>query len=74
MAAPHGIVPKEMQDTFTFEQKEYLAGFLLAVAKRGETFFAGHNCGRTDHGGSCIRRCNLAAPPKEETWLRHAGG
>ena len=41
MAAPHSIAPQEMQDTFTSEQKEYLAGFLLAVAKRGETFFVG---------------------------------
>jgi ferredoxin-nitrite reductase len=39
MAVSESIIPKEMQETFTPEQKEYLAGFLLAVAKRGDTFF-----------------------------------
>ncbi len=36
------IVPKEMHDTLSLEQKEYLEGFLLAVAKRGNSFFTGH--------------------------------
>ena len=42
MASPIDVVPKDMQDTFTVEQKEYLEGFLMAAAKRGQTFFAGH--------------------------------
>lgn len=39
------VVPKEMHDTFTLEQKEYLQGFLLGVAKRGNTFFTGNPSG-----------------------------
>jgi ferredoxin-nitrite reductase len=71
MAAPHSIIPQEMQDTFTFEQKEYLAGFLLGVAKRGETFFVGKTASGhiTDGSGSGTGMPNLAAPPKEETWF-----
>ena len=71
MAAPHSIIPQEMQDTFTSEQKEYLAGFLLAVAKRGETFFVGKTAsGHITYGsGSGTSMPNLAAPPKEETWF-----
>ncbi|HTV07826.1 MAG TPA: NirA family protein [Candidatus Aquilonibacter sp.] len=42
MATSLSLVPKELQDTFTLEQKEYLEGFLLAAAKRGNTFFTGH--------------------------------
>jgi hypothetical protein len=41
MAVPDSAALKELQETFTPEQKEYLAGFLLAVANRGETFFVG---------------------------------
>lgn len=40
MTTPIGIVPSEIQTTFTLEQKEYLEGFLLAAAKRGGAFFA----------------------------------
>jgi ferredoxin-nitrite reductase len=67
--APDSTAFKEMQETFTFEQKEYLAGFLLGVAKRGETFFAG-NCadGRiTADAGSGV--ANSAGEIKEETWF-----
>lgn len=69
MAALDGIALKEMQDTFTTEQKEYLAGFLLAVAKRGETFFAGNTAdGRiTADVGSGV--ANSACELKEETWF-----
>jgi ferredoxin-nitrite reductase len=69
MAAPDSTAFKEMQETFTFEQKEYLAGFLLGVAKRGDFFFAG-NCadGRiTADAGSGV--ANSAAEIKEETWF-----
>jgi ferredoxin-nitrite reductase len=71
MAAPHSIIPQEMQDTFTSAQKEYLAGFLLAVAKRGETFFVGKTASGhiTDGSGSGTGMPNLAAPSKEETWF-----
>jgi ferredoxin-nitrite reductase len=71
MAAPHSIVPQEMQDTFTFEQKEYLAGFLLAVAKRGETFFVGNTASGliTDGSGPDGGTPNLAAAPKVDTWF-----
>lgn len=40
MTTSIGIVPNEIQNAFTLEQKEYLEGFLLAAAKRGGTFFA----------------------------------
>jgi ferredoxin-nitrite reductase len=33
------VIPKEMHDTFTLEQKEYLEAFLLSAAKRGDTVF-----------------------------------
>ena len=71
MAAPHSIIPQEMQNTFTTEQKEYLAGFLLAVAKRGETFFVGNTASGliTDGSGAEADSPNLAAAPKEETWF-----
>jgi ferredoxin-nitrite reductase len=71
MAAPHGIIPQEMQNAFTLEQKEYLAGFLLAVAKRGETFFVGNTASGliTDGSGAEADSPNLAAVPKEDTWF-----
>ena len=69
MAAPNSIVPKVIQDTFTLEQKEYLQGFLLAVAKRGETFFAGHTSTGliTADAGSGVT--NQTAEPKEESYF-----
>jgi len=71
MAAPHDIIPQEMQNTFSLEQKEYLAGFLLAVAKRGETFFVGNTASGliTDGSGAEGGSPNLAAVPKEDTWF-----
>ena len=69
MAVPDRNIPREMQDAFTYEQKEYLAGFLLAVAKRGETFFVGRNASGliTDRPSAGIS--NLAAVPKDDTWF-----
>ena len=69
MAVQDNIALKEMQETFTFEQKEYLAGFLLGVAKRGETFFAGHTAdGRiTADAGSGV--ANTASELNDETWF-----
>ena len=69
MAAPDTNIPQEMQEAFSFEQKEYLAGFLLAVAKRGENFFVGSNASGliTDRPGPGIS--DLAAVPQEDTWF-----
>lgn len=69
MTAPSSIVPKEIEETFTPEQKEYLGGFLLAVAKRGNTFFAGYTSAGliTDAAGDGV--ANLAAAPGDETWF-----
>ena len=38
MAAPHDIIPQEMQNAFTLEQKEYLAGLFAGAAVRGQKF------------------------------------
>lgn len=69
MATPDSVALQEMQETFTFEQKEYLAGFLLAAARRGGTFFAGNTAdGRiTADAGSGV--ANSAAEREEETWF-----
>src|SRR5580658_7722004 len=69
MAAPIDIVPKEMQETFTPEQKEYLEGFLLAVAKRGRTFFAGHTANGLITADPASGAASEAAPAQEETYL-----
>ncbi len=69
MAAPESIVPREIEETFTSEQKEYLAGFLLAAAKRGNTFFAGHTSSGLLTDAAEEGLTNLAAAPKEETWF-----
>lgn len=65
MAASIHVVPKEIQDTFTFEQKEYLSGFLLAVAKRGESFFAAHTANGLITADAASGATNLAAPQGE---------
>ncbi|MFP5226386.1 MAG: NirA family protein [Acidobacteriota bacterium] len=69
MAAPEIAIPAELHHTFTSEQKEYLAGFLLAVARRGDAVFVGRNAAGliTDAGGAGVE--NLAAPPAGETWF-----
>jgi ferredoxin-nitrite reductase len=65
MASPIEVVPQEMRETFTVEQKEYLEGFLLAAAKRGQTFFVGHTANGliTDDPSSGV--ANTAAPAAE---------
>lgn len=69
MAASESTIPREIEQTFTADQKEYLAGFLLAVARRGNTFFAGNTSTGliTDTAGE--GGTNLAAAPKEESWF-----
>ena len=67
MASPNGIIPKHVQDTFTIEQKEYLQGFLLAVAKRGNSFFVGHTAAGLITSDPHSGVANAAAPPNEET-------
>ena len=42
MTAQPILISMEVHNTFNEEQKEYLAGFLLALARRGSTVFAGH--------------------------------
>lgn len=69
MAAPDIAIPAELHSTFTPEQKEYLAGFLLAVARRGDTVFVGRNASGllTADADGAIE--NLAAPPQPATWF-----
>jgi ferredoxin-nitrite reductase len=69
MALPEIAIPEEMQSTFTREQKEYLSGFLLAVARRGDALFVGHDAsGRiTDTATAAVG--NLAGSAPEETWF-----
>jgi len=58
------IVPKEIHETFSLEQKEYLDGFLLAAAKRGTTLFAELPPNGSDFASRAI---HAAAPSQEET-------
>ncbi len=69
MSLPIGIVPKEVQDTFTLDQKEYLEGFILAVAKRGKYIFAGHTASGLITADPASGVANAAAPPVEETYF-----
>ncbi len=63
------IVPKEMHETFTVQQKEYLEGFLLAVAKRGDTLFAGHTASGLITAEHAPGVANAAAQPEQETYF-----
>jgi ferredoxin-nitrite reductase len=69
MAAPEIAIPAELHDAFTPDQKEYLAGFLLAVARRGDTVFVGRGSSGliTDTASAGVE--NLAARPESETWF-----
>ena len=69
MATPGAAIPAEMYNTFTPEQKEYLAGFLLAVARRGDAVFVGRNAAGllTDSPASGVE--NLGAHPESATWF-----
>lgn len=69
MASPISIVPRQLQDTFTFEQKEYLEGFLLAVAKRGDTVFVGHTAAGLITADSGSGATNAAAAPGSATYF-----
>jgi ferredoxin-nitrite reductase len=67
MTAQPVVVPMEIASTFNEEQKEYLAGFLLAVARRGDTIFAGHTAGGLITADPDAGVTNLAAP--QETYF-----
>lgn len=69
MAAPESIIPGELTDKFTAEQKEYLAGFLLAVAQRSDTFFVGQTPSGLLTDAPAPGVSNLAAPPREDAWF-----
>jgi ferredoxin-nitrite reductase len=69
MAAPNDIALQEMQETFTPEQKEYLAGFLLAVANRGKTFFVGNTADGRITADADSGAANSAVLSKEDTWF-----
>lgn len=69
MAAPESIIPSELTDKFTAEQKEYLSGFLLAVAKRGDTFFVGQTPSGLLTDVAAPGVANLAAPSREDAWF-----
>jgi ferredoxin-nitrite reductase len=69
MATPVNIVPKAIQETFTLEQKEYLEAFLLAAARRGNTFFVGQASNGLITADPASGTSNLAAGPQEETYL-----
>ena len=64
MTARPVVIPMEIESTFNEEQKEYLAGFLLAAARRGETFFAGHTASGLITADPASGAPNLAAPAK----------
>jgi ferredoxin-nitrite reductase len=59
------VIPMEIESTFNEEQKEYLAGFMLAAARRGDTFFAGHTAGGLTTADPASGAANLAAPAAE---------
>ncbi len=65
---PASVVPKDVCDTFTLEQKEYLEGFLYAVAKRGSTFFVGHTSELLFTADPSSSAANVAAP-QETTYF-----
>jgi ferredoxin-nitrite reductase len=67
MTAQPIAIPIEIESTFNEEQKEYLAGFMLAAARRGNTFFAGHTSGGLITADPASGVTNLAAP--EETYF-----
>jgi len=69
MAAPEIVIPEEMQSTFTREQKEYLSGFLLAVARRGDALFVGQDGSGRLTATATAGIGNLADPATEETWF-----
>jgi ferredoxin-nitrite reductase len=69
MAAPEIVIPEEMHSTFTREQKEYLSGFLLAVARRGDVLFAGHDGSGRITATAAAGVGNLAVSTQEETWF-----
>ncbi len=68
MTAQPIAIPIEIESTFNEEQKEYLAGFMLAAARRGNTFFAGHTENGLITADSASGAANLAAP--QETYFR----
>ena len=70
MTTPTGIVPNEIHETFSLEQKEYLDGFLLAAAKRGTTFFAGHTANALITADTSSGPINSAAPSQAEAYFR----
>ena len=68
MTAQPVVIPMEIANTFNEEQKEYLAGFLLAAARRGNTFFAGHTADGLLTADPASGAANLAAA-QEETYF-----
>lgn len=66
MATPDTTTLEQMQQSFTLEQKEYLAGFLLAAAQRGSVLFAGHAADGRITADAASDTHNLAAEP---TWF-----
>ncbi len=62
MTAQPIAIPIEIESTFNEEQKEYLAGFMLAAARRGNTFFAGHTADGLITSDPASGAANLAAP------------
>jgi ferredoxin-nitrite reductase len=67
MGSPLELVPTELTESFTVEQKEYLEGFLLAVAKRGNPFFVGHAENGQITADPVSGALNLAEPQCEAT-------
>lgn len=58
MTAQPVVIPMEIERTFNEEQKEYLAGFLLAAARRGDSFF-----------GTSAANDTVAAPESAKTYF-----
>ncbi len=72
MATPLDVVPQEIQETFNLEQKEYLEGFLLAAARRGEAFFDSRITADAASGTVNLTESYFGTPVedlcKEERW------
>ena len=73
MTARPVVIPMEIESTFNEEQKEYLAGFMLAAARRGDTFFAGHTAGGLITADPASGTANLATPAAENSFGTYFG-
>jgi ferredoxin-nitrite reductase len=69
ISVPQEIATMKPPGAFTAEQKEYLEGFLLALAKRGGEIFAGQTPAGLISADSASGAVNAAAPPEDKTYF-----